>query len=263
MSRLTSLSRSVQDSVAIVTGAASGIGRATAHLLADEGARVAVVDRDTEGVEHAAAEIVAVHGSESVLSFALDVTDTAALESMVDEVVGRFGRLDIVVNNAGVALPSAVGADADSFTAAWSTTLAVNLASCAQLVRLSVPHLMQSRHPRIVNIASSESAVATPGLSAYSASKSGVTGLTRGLAVELGRHGIAVNCVCPGPVNTGMTEAIPPEAKDSYARRRVALRRYGEPEEIAHMVLNLCLPASGFVTGATVFVDGGMTVRHT
>ena len=263
MARLGTLSRSVHGRVAIVTGAASGIGRAVAHLLADEGARVAVADRDAEGVARTAAEIAVVHGAESALSFALDVTDTGALSSMIDDVVGRLGGLDIVVNNAGVALPSAVGTDAESFTAAWSTTLAVNLASYAQLVRLAVPHLMQSQHPRIVNIASSESAVATPGLSAYSASKSGVTGLTRGLAVELGRHGITVNCVCPGPVNTGMTEGIPPEAKEAYAKRRVALRRYGEPEEIAHMVLNLCLPASSFVTGATVFVDGGMTIRHT
>lgn len=263
MARLTSLSRSVQGRVAIVTGAASGIGRATAHLLADEGVHVAVVDRDADGVARTAAEIVTVHGAAAAMLFALDVTDTAALAAMVEDVVGRFGRLDIVVNNAGVALPSPVGVDAESFTAAWSATLAVNLASYAQLVRLAVPHLMESPSPRIVNIASSESVVATPGLSAYSASKSGVTGLTRGLAVELGRHGIVVNCVCPGPVKTGMTEGIPTEAKEAYARRRVALRRYGEPEEIAHMVLNLCLPASGFVTGATVFVDGGMTVRHT
>ena len=127
----------------------------------------------------------------------------------------------------------------------------------------ALPHLRRSDAPRVVNIASSESAVATSGLSAYAASKAGVTGLTRALAVELARDGITVNCVCPGPVNTGMTAEIPDQAKDTYARRRVALRRYGDPEEIAQMVVNFCLPAASFVTGATLFVDGGMTIRHT
>ncbi len=114
-----------------------------------------------------------------------------------------------------------------------------------------------------MNIASTESIVATAGLAAYAASKAGVTGLTRSLAVELGRHGVTVNCICPGPIDTGMTEPIPQEAKDTYARRRVPLRRYGDPEEVAHMTLNLCLPSSSFVNGATIAVDGGMTIRHT
>jgi 3-oxoacyl-[acyl-carrier protein] reductase len=116
---------------------------------------------------------------------------------------------------------------------------------------------------RVVNIASTESIVATAGLAAYAASKAGVTGLTRSLAVELGRHGVTVNCICPGPIETGMTAPIPDDAKATYARRRVPLRRYGDPEEVAHMTLNLCLPSSSFVNGATIPVDGGMTVRHT
>ena len=115
----------------------------------------------------------------------------------------------------------------------------------------------------MVNIASTESIVATAGIAAYSATKSAVTGLTRSMAVELGRHGVTVNCICPGPINTGMTEQIPDEAKEVYAKRRVPLRRYGAPEEVAHMTLNLCLPASSFVNGATIPVDGGMTIRHT
>ncbi len=139
----------------------------------------------------------------------------------------------------------------------------MNLTAYALLVRAALPHLLESDAARVVNIASTEAIVATAGLSAYSATKAGVTGLTRSMAVELGRHGITANCICPGPVNTGMTADIPADAKDTYARRRVPLRRYGDPEEVAHMTLSLCLPASSFVNGVTIPVDGGMVVRHT
>ena len=103
----------------------------------------------------------------------------------------------------------------------------------------------------------------TAGLAAYAATKAGVVGLTKSFAVELGRHGVTVNCVCPGPIDTGMTAGIDVEAKEKYARRRVPLRRYGSPEEVAHMTLNLCMPASSFVNGTSIPVDGGMTIRHT
>jgi 3-oxoacyl-[acyl-carrier protein] reductase len=100
-------------------------------------------------------------------------------------------------------------------------------------------------------------------MTAYAASKAGVAGLTRSLAVELGRHGVTVNCICPGPILTGMTAPIPDEAKETYAKRRVPLRRYGLPEEVAHITLSMCMPAASFLNGAVVPVDGGMTVRHT
>lgn len=263
MTRLTRLSRSVAGRAAIVTGAASGMGRATAHLLADEGAAVAVVDLGEERVAAVVDEIISVHGPDRAMACPLDVADTSALQAMVRGVRDRFGRLDIVVNNAGVSMGSAIDLDEDSFTLAWERTLAVNLSAYVHLIRAAVPHLAESDAARIVNIASTESIVATPTLSAYSASKAAVTGLTRSLAVEFGRQGITVNCICPGPINTGMTELIPDDAKATYARRRVALRRYGEPEEVAHMTLNLCLPAMSYMTGATVVVDGGMTIRHT
>jgi 3-oxoacyl-[acyl-carrier protein] reductase len=98
---------------------------------------------------------------------------------------------------------------------------------------------------------------------AYAATKAGVIGLTKSFAVELGGHGVTVNCICPGPITTGMTATIPNDAKATYARRRVPLGRYGEPEEVAHMTLNLCLPSASFVTGAVIAVDGGMSIRHT
>lgn len=263
MTRLTRLQRSVAGRVAIVTGAASGMGRATAHLFADEGASVALVDIGTERVAAVVNEIAAIHGEGRVMGCPLDVTDTAALQLMVRQVHDRFERLDILINNAGVSMGSAIDLGEDEFALAWERTLAVNLSAYIHLIRAAVPFLRNSDAARIVNVASTESIVATPTLSAYSASKAAVTGLTRSLAVELGREGITVNCICPGPINTGMTELIPSDIKATYARRHVALRRYGEPEEVAHMTLNLSLPAMSFMTGATVVVDGGMTIRHT
>ena len=263
MTRLSQLQRSVAGRAVIVTGAASGMGRATAHLFADEGAFVAVVDIGAERVATVVEEIVAVHGADRVIGCPVDVTDTSAVQAMVRDVHERFGRLDIVVNNAGVSMGSGLGLDEDEFSLAWERTLAVNLSAYVHLIRAALPFIRLSDAARIINIASTESIVATPSLSAYSASKAGVTGLTRSLAVELGREGITVNCICPGPINTGMTEVIPDDVKATYARRRVPLRRYGEPEEVAHMTLNIALPAMSYLTGATIVVDGGMTIRHT
>jgi 3-oxoacyl-[acyl-carrier protein] reductase len=261
--RLTTRSRSIAGSVAIVTGAASGMGRATVHLFADEGARVVVADVGDDRVAAVVGEIRAVHGDGAALGVTCDVTEHDQLKSLVEQAVGWGGRIDIVVNNAGVSLVTSAFQDEDGFEGNWVRTLDVNLTAQARLVRLALPHLVASGAGRVVNIASTESIVATAGLAAYAASKAGVTGLTRSLAVELGRHGVTVNCICPGPIVTGMTAGIPDEAKETYARRRVPLRRYGDPEEVAHMTLNLCLPSSSYVNGASIPVDGGMTIRHT
>lgn len=262
MTRLGRLDRSVDGRVALITGAASGMGRATAHVFADEGARVALVDKDGDGVARVVAEIEDSTGSDRVMGRALDVTDRSALERLVQDVTERWGGIDCLVNNAGVSLVSSLLQD-EGFEDAWRRTLDVNLTAYVALSRLVVPHMRSRGFGRIVNIASTESIVATAGIAAYSASKAGVTGLTRSMAVELGRHGITVNCICPGPIVTGMTAAISEDVKDSYAKRKVPLRRYGEPEEVAHMTLSLCLPAASFTNGATLVVDGGMTIRHT
>jgi 3-oxoacyl-[acyl-carrier protein] reductase len=129
------------------------------------------------------------------------------------------------------------------------------------MVRACLPSLARNREGRIVNIASTEGLGATPYLSPYTVSKHGVVGLTRSLACELGPQGVTVNCICPGPIRTGMTALIPDDTKERFARRRVPLRRYGEPIEVAHMVLNLALPASSFVNGAVVTVDGGLAAK--
>jgi len=259
MARLTRLERTVAGRVAVVTGAASGMGRATAHLLADEGAAVAVIDRSSDGAEAVAGEISAAGGTAS--AWALDVADAAAVRGAIDEVTARLGPPDILVNNAGVSLPAPV--DVDGYEAAWDTTLAVNLTAHTTLIRACLPHLRRHGQGRIVNVASTEGLGATAHLSPYTASKHGVIGLTRSLAVELGPAGVTVNCICPGPIHTGMTAAIPDEAKVRFARRRVPMRRYGDPEEVAHMTLSLALPASSYVNGAVIPVDGGLLVQNT
>lgn len=262
--RLSALSRSVEGRRVIVTGAASGMGRATAHLFADEGAVVAVVDIAAEGVVAVVDEIRTAHGPGAAHGFTCDVASHEQLRSLVADVVATLGGIDVLVNNAGLSLVnSAFQAEAD-YEANWARTLDVNLTSHSRLMRLCLPHLQAAEGGgRVVNIASTEAIVTTPGLAAYAATKAGVVGLTKSFAVELGRHGVTVNCICPGPILTGMTAPIPDEAKQTYAHRRVPLRRYGLPEEVAHMTLNLCLPASSFVNGAVIPVDGGMTIRHT
>jgi 3-oxoacyl-[acyl-carrier protein] reductase len=254
--RLTKLSRSIAGEVAIVTGAASGMGRATAQLFADEGARVVVADLGADRVAAVVEEIHQAHGTDAALGITCDVADGEQLRRLVERTVEWGGRLDIVVNNAGIARPNTLFASAqpdEDFESNWAETLDVNLTSHARLVRDALPHLIESGVGRIVNIASTEAIVTT----------AGVVGLTKSMAVELGQHGVNANCICPGPIITGMTADIDDDSKATYARRRVPLRRYGDPEEVAQMTLNLCLPASSFVNGAVIPVDGGMTIRHT
>jgi 3-oxoacyl-[acyl-carrier protein] reductase len=261
--RLSTLDRSIAGRVAIVTGAGSGIGRATAHLFADEGARVAVVDVVADRVDAVVAEITAVHGPNAAHGWVVDMSSKAAVDALPDAVVAHFGALDIVINNAGVSLRVDFDADVDAFDEAWDTTMAVNLTAYARLARAALPHLERSDAARIVCTASTEGLGATGHIPAYNASKTGVIGLVRALAVELGRRGITANAVCPGPIDTGLTADIPGEHKEIFARRRVPIGRYGIPEEIAHGMLNLVLPASRYMNGVVLAVDGGMTSRHT
>jgi 3-oxoacyl-[acyl-carrier protein] reductase len=262
--RLTKLSRSVAGKRVIVTGAASGMGRATAHLFADEGARVAVVDLDPERVLAVTDEIRSVHGDDAAIDVVCDVADHDSLKALVARVVQAFGGIDVVINNAGISLINSAFQDEETYEANWARTLDVNLTAHSRLIRLALPFLREAEGGgRIVNIASTESIVVTAGLAAYAATKAGVVGLTKSFAVELGRHGVNVNCICPGPINTGMTSGIDDEAKALYAKRRVPLRRYGDPEEVAQMTLSLCLPAASFLNGAIIPVDGGMSIRHT
>ena len=252
------LSRSVAGLTVLVTGAASGMGRATAEVFAAEGANVAVTDLAGTAIE-AIAEGLRSAGH-SAQAWALDVSDAGAIRAVVDQVAGHFGGLDIVINNAGISNFSPI--DGDDYDLIWDRVVAVLLTAHQRLIRAALPHLRRSSSPRIVNIASTEALGATARNSPYAAAKAGVTGLTRALAVELGKEGITVNCICPGPIQTGMTDKVPDADKQVYAHRRTALRRYGRPEEVAHMTLSLCLPAASYITGAVIPVDGGLMARN-
>ena len=264
MVRLSKLSRSIDGRVAIVTGAASGMGRATAHLLADECARVAVVDVNPGGVDRVVGEITEAGGT--AVGYVVDLADAAAIADLGPRVHADLGPVDIVVNNAGISMPSTL-TDA-GWEEAWHRSLQVNLTAQARLVRACHDDLVRAELAaagggRVVNIASTEGLGATKWASPYTASKTAVIGLTRSLALEYGETGVTVNCVCPGPILTGMTDAIPDDARTKFARRRVPKRRYGDPEEVAQVIVSIVLPASSYLTGAVIPVDGGMTAQNT
>jgi len=258
MPRLSKLSRSIEGRVAIVTGAASGMGRATAHLFADEGAKVAVVDVVSEGADAVAKEIGEAGGQ--ARAWTVDVSSREEIERLVADVVDAFGALDILVNNAGITRPGPV--EAENYEEDWAATFDVNLTSHVRLIRAALPHLEASDAGRVINISSTEGVGAQPFVSAYTASKHGVIGLTRAMAVELGRRGVTFNCICPGPIKTGMTAPIPDAAKEKFARRRVPIGRYGDPEEVAHATLGFALPAASYMNGAVLMVDGGMSIQN-
>ncbi len=258
MARLSQLSRSIAGKVAIVTGAASGMGRATAHLFGDEGARVAVVDINSVGVSEVVKEIHEAGGDAE--GWTLDVRDPSGIRDLVADVVAHFGGIDILINNAGISRPAAL--DAEAYEDSWAEVLEINLTAHVRLLRAALAHLQAGGAGRVVNIASTEAMGAQPFVSAYTASKHGVVGLTRAMAVELGRTGVTFNCVCPGPIRTGMTSGIPDAAKEKFARRRVPLGRYGEPEEVAQATLSLVLPASSYINGAVLMVDGGLSIQN-
>ncbi|MBZ6378813.1 3-oxoacyl-ACP reductase [Pacificimonas flava] len=236
------------------------MGRATAHLFASEGANVAVTDLDEQKCAEVVAEIAAEGHPGTARAWALDVSDRDAIKTVIAAIGEAFGAIDILVNNAGFAIPADVAKE--SYEESWGRSIEVMLSAHQRTIRAALPWLRKSDAPRIVNVASTEGLGATPGNSPYSAAKHGVIGLTRGLAVDLGREGITVNCICPGPIDTPLVSSIPDEHKQIFAKRRTALRRYGIAEEVAHMTLSCVLPAASFLTGTAIPVDGGLTIKN-
>jgi 3-oxoacyl-[acyl-carrier protein] reductase len=250
--------------VAIVTGAESGIGRATAELFARAGSSVVCADI-REGRSPRVDERIRAAGGQAVYVQA-DVASAADAERMVQGALDSFGRVDILFNNAGVGVRKLLHEMTD---AEWDFVLGVNLKGVFNGARAALPHFLRQRHGTIVNNASSMGILATERYPSYCASKAAVVNLTRQLALDYGPT-VRVNCVCPGPIETPRLRGFPPaaqypdgmsdEQRQAQARSVQALHRIGQPEEVAYAVLFLASDESSFVTGHALVVDGGQTL---
>jgi len=240
---------------ALVTGAASGIGRASALAFARAGAHVAIADRDEAGAQQTRDSIAAAGGRASV--HCLDLTDEAAVDRLADEIAQRFGALDFAHNNAGFEGESALTADYG--LASWNRSLAVNLTSVWLCMRAEIRIMLRQGTGAIVNTASVGGLRAVPGNAAYAAAKHGVVGLTKSAAVEYAAHNIRINAVCPGITRSGMSERMEQANPGHITRLLPPLGRIGEASETAETVLFLCSEAASFLTGQTITVDGGAT----
>jgi len=242
--------------VALVTGASRGIGRSVALALGAAGAAVACCARSAEQVEATAAEVSG-HGGRA-RGFRLDVTRRNEIDAVVAAIGAALGPIDILVNNAGITLDKRSVEVTDD---EWDDVLATNLTSTFTLARAVAPGMMEQRRGKIINIGSMYGKIGVPRYAAYCASKAAVEALTRSLAVEWARHGIQVNCLAPGYVNTDIPrEAMADEKLRTLFLSRVPARRIGEPEEVATLAVYLASAASDFMTGQTVYLDGGQTI---
>jgi NAD(P)-dependent dehydrogenase (short-subunit alcohol dehydrogenase family) len=247
--------------VAIVTGAAAGIGKATARLFAEEGATVVALDRDGDGTRAVVAEIVRCGGK--AIGRPTDVSIAAEAAAAVAVAVDGFGRIDVLVNNAGIEFKRPVEETTEE---EWDRVLAVNLKSAFLMSKYVIPHMKAQRRGAIVNNSSVGNFIAATNSSAYGASKAGMMALTRGMALELAPFNVRVNAVCPGVIDTPMNERNLMRAADPEAMRRswfdvTPLGRLGRPEDVAYAILFLACDESDFITGSPLIIDGGRTAQ--
>src|SRR4051794_2178339 len=241
--------------VAAVTGSARGIGAATARRLADEGASVAVLDLDEDAASAAAAGL----GAERAVGVGCDVADASSVEAAVAKVVDELGKVDILVNNAGVTRDNLLFKMTEDD---WDAVMTVHLRGAFLMSREVQKHMVAAKYGKILNL-SSVSALGNKGQANYSAAKMGMQGFTRTLALELGPFGINVNAIAPGFIVTEMTDAtarrvgVEPEEFRKAAADATPVRRVGQPEDIAATAAFLCSDEASFITGQTLYVDGG------
>jgi NAD(P)-dependent dehydrogenase (short-subunit alcohol dehydrogenase family) len=249
---------SLEGKVALITGGNRGLGRAIAEAYAEAGATVVLTSRDAERAEAAAREIAESTGGRC-LGLALDVRDQQAVEGAVKRALEELGGLHILVNNAGVNIREDILELSDE---TWQTVIETNLTGAMRCCRAVAAHLKAQGWGRIINIGSILSAIGIPQRVPYAASKHGILGLTRAMALDLAPHGVTVNALCPGPFKTEINRPIlnDPEYLAEFLRQ-VPLGRLGEPAELKGAALFLASEASSFVTGSALFVDGGWTAR--
>lgn len=249
----------LESKVAIITGAGSGIGRATARRFAKEGAKVVCAEINDDTGQETIEQIKMAGGDATFVN--VDVSRAADIERMVKTAVSNYGKLDILINNAGI-----VGEVWDNtIEEEWRRVIDINLTSAFLACRYAIPEMKRGGGGSIVNIASIAALIGAPPIVAYSVSKAGLVLLSKSLAKMLGRDKIRVNCLCPGPTETGLTLAFlgNPATPEEEAERRAArltwvpLNRWAQPEEIASAILFLACDEASYVTGAVLLVDGG------
>lgn len=243
----------LEGKTAIVTGAGSGLGRGIALKLAQKGANVVIADIDEKGGNETR-ELIQAQGGKAIVVIG-DVSDPQYHVEVVEQTKSQYGRLDIAVNNAGISHDFAPTADIPLET--WDKVIRINLSGVFYGVRAQIPAMLEGGGGAIVNMSSIAGAVGFPGLSPYTAAKHGVVGLTKNIAVDYGTRGIRANAVGPGFINTELIDYVPAEQRATLEDVH-AMRRLGEVEEVAELVLFLVSPGSSFITGAYYPVDGGM-----
>jgi NAD(P)-dependent dehydrogenase (short-subunit alcohol dehydrogenase family) len=246
-----------QDRLAIVTGAASGIGRATAHRLFVEGYHVIALDRDAAGIERLASEC-----GPWIVPVQMDLSKLDSIEHAIGAVIAKHGVPDAVVNAAGIALVATV---LDGDLAAWQRVIDINLTAPMLVCRAVIPAMIERGGGAIVNVASVASFRGVRNRAAYCSAKAGLVGLTKSLTADFAGRGIRVNSICPGTVETGYTQAVlavseDPEATRQFMTQRQLIGRMGTPEEIADAIAFLVGPASSFMYGSSIIIDGGRSV---
>ncbi|WP_369939861.1 3-oxoacyl-ACP reductase FabG [Xanthomonas medicagonis] len=244
------MSKPLQGEIALVTGASRGIGAAIADTLAAQGATVIGTATSTSGAQAIGARLAAQGGH----GRALDVTDSAAVEALIEAIAKEFGAVSILVNNAGITRDNLLMRMKDED---WQAILDTNLTSVFRTSKAVLRGMMKARKGRIVNIASVVGVTGNPGQTNYAAAKAGIIAFSKSMAKEIGSRGITVNVVAPGFIDTDMTKALP-EAQRAALLEQIALGQLGQPADIANAVAFLAGPGAGYITGETLHVNGGM-----